>query len=125
LDVLLRRVLLQLDHRHDTPLGEGLPCPDCGSQAKVGRFDGPNAGRMMTGIKVVKKPGEKRSPVEEKMGDELQADGGWKRVHRIIDRRGDRYYEKVHDPDTREVTHLTDEPLSEHVGHGAAKPRKG
>jgi hypothetical protein len=26
------------------------------------------------------------------------------RLHRNIDRRSNRYYEKVHDPDTREVT---------------------
>lgn len=36
-------------------------------------------------------------------------------------RRDDRYTEVVKDPDTGEIIHEVDEPLSEHRGHGSAR----
>jgi len=41
----------------------------------------------------------------------------------IVDREGNRYLEKVTDPETGEVVHSCEEPLSEHQGHGTAKVR--
>ena len=35
---------------------------------------------------------------------------------RIIDRRGDKYFEQVKDPDTLQVVHHCSESLSEHTG---------
>ena len=46
------------------------------------------------------------------------------RLHRIIDRRHNRYYEKVHDPESREVIREVDEPLTDHQGRGDAKRRR-
>jgi hypothetical protein len=43
------------------------------------------------------------------------------RLHRIVDRQNDRYFEQVRDIETREVIHEVDEPLSEHRGHGSAR----
>ena len=40
---------------------------------------------------------------------------------RLIDRKSDRYKELVKDLETGEVIHETDEPLSQHTGHGSAK----
>jgi hypothetical protein len=42
----------------------------------------------------------------------------------IINRRDDHYREVVTDPETGEVLHHCDEPLSEHRGHGSAKSKK-
>jgi hypothetical protein len=70
---------------------------------------------------VHKKPGEKRSPVEERHGDIFSSDGRWLRIHRIIDRRRNGYYEKIHDHETREVLREVDEPLSEYRGRGDAR----
>ena len=42
----------------------------------------------------------------------------------IINRRGDHYREVITDPETGEVIHHCDEPLSEHRGHGSAKSKK-
>ena len=68
------------------------------------------------------KPGEKRSSSESIKGDVYSvAKGKMVRIHRIIDRRRDLYYERVHDPDTREGLHEVEESLSEHRGHGSAK----
>ncbi|QIB67806.1 hypothetical protein Ami103574_00055 [Aminipila butyrica] len=43
---------------------------------------------------------------------------------RLVDRRNDKYYEKIIDLETNEVTHFCEEPLSEHYGHGSAKVKK-
>jgi hypothetical protein len=60
------------------------------------RPDGPNAGRILMSSTVVRKPGQKRSPIEERHGDVLeQSTGRWLRITRIIDRRNNRYYEKI------------------------------
>ena len=42
---------------------------------------------------------------------------------RIIDRKHDRYVEKVSHYDSEEVVHRCEEPLSEHKGHGSAKSK--
>lgn len=39
---------------------------------------------------------------------------------RVIDKYKDRYMEKVTDPETGEIIHGCEEPLSEHFGHGFA-----
>jgi hypothetical protein len=46
------------------------------------------------------------------------------KLRRIIDRRNNRYQELVVDPQTGETVREVDEPLSEHRGHGSAKPKK-
>lgn len=75
---------------------------------------------MMMRSTVVKKPGRKRSPVETWNGDSYSvALKKMVRLTRIIDRRRNLYYEKVQDPETREVLHEEEEhPLTEHRGHG-------
>ena len=45
-------------------------------------------------------------------------------LERTFDRDGDRYIEKVTMCDSGEVIHSTNEPLSEHKGHGSDKPKK-
>lgn len=69
--------------------------------------------------------GEKR-PYFEGMSIPTHSVSTRKLVQReqIIDRDNDRYYEQVTDYDTGEVIHFNEEPLSKHVGHGTAKPRK-
>ena len=45
----------------------------------------------------------------------------WLRRAMRIDRDLDTYQEIVVDPDTGEVVHSEDEPLSSHTGHGSAR----
>ena len=105
-------------------IGSDEPCPECGATSRVFRYNGPNAGFVVMRASVVKKPGEKRSPVESVKGAFLsRAIGRWVHVHRIIDRRRNRYYEKVLDVEAREVLREVDEPLTEHRGRGDAKPK--
>lgn len=54
----------------------------------------------------------------------LQADGSRKNNTRVIDRKNDRYKEVTTDMDGN-ITHICDEKLSEHTGHGSAKKKQG
>lgn len=51
----------------------------------------------------------------------------FKVVHhqRLIDRDNDVYRETVTDYESGEIIYHCEEPLSEHQGHGSAKPKKG
>ena len=42
---------------------------------------------------------------------------------RVLDRKADRYFEKVTILETGEIVHLCDEPLSQHRGHGSDKSK--
>lgn len=74
---------------------------------------------------------QRRDP-SRRSADKLRADdfSGWDwsvdrqkyvRKESLIDRDANRRYEKVIDPDTGEVIHHCDYPLTEHCGHGSAK----
>jgi hypothetical protein len=58
---------------------------------------------------------------EAKSGANLQrSTGRWMERDLVVDRKNDRYIERVVDPKTGEVIHVCEEPLSEHRGHGTA-----
>jgi hypothetical protein len=42
---------------------------------------------------------------------------------KVVDRRHDRYTEKVVNPHTDKIIHKCEEPLREHRDHGSARPR--
>jgi hypothetical protein len=117
---------LQTDEAAELPpLGEHPPCPDCGSGTRFFRWTGENAGYVTMRATVQRNPGERRSPVESISGDVYSHSlGRMVRIHRTIDRRRDLYYERVLDPDTREVLREVEEPLSHHTGRGSAKRRQ-
>jgi hypothetical protein len=74
-----------------------------------------------------KRPGVKKPLFETRTGEDLhRATGSWNKLDRLIDREGDRYREVVTNPETGEVIHSCDEPLSKHKSHGSAKanPKK-
>jgi hypothetical protein len=113
---------LRLDEAPDAELGTRPPCPECGSWARAIRWTGASGGHIMLRERPKKKPGEKRPRFEKWLGDDLsRVTGRWMRLIRIVDRENDRYYEQVHDIETREVVHEVDEPLSQHRGRGSAK----
>lgn len=45
----------------------------------------------------------------------------FRQVDRVIDRDGDRYFERITDAATREVVREVNEPLTKHQGRGKAK----
>ncbi|HUK55579.1 MAG TPA: zinc ribbon domain-containing protein, partial [Nitrospiria bacterium] len=55
-------------------------------------------------------------------GDDLHKKSGkWYKKERIIDKDNDQYKEVISDPETGEIIHECQEPLSEHRNHGSAK----
>jgi hypothetical protein len=68
-------------------------------------------------------PGKVRPHLEKKVGDEFQySTGRWLHLEQTVDHENDLYTEKLTDPESGEVIRDVQERLSEHRGHGAARP---
>ena len=73
-----------------------------------------------------KKEGVKKPIVESIHRLETQVSTGrLVEKSRLIDRENDRYAEHIVDDTTRETIHRSEEPLSEHRGHGSANKKDG
>jgi hypothetical protein len=65
-------------------------------------------------------------PLSEGQAGEIRdRDGRLVRKTRLIDRERDVYYEHVEDAETGEVLRDCREPLSQHVGRGSARNKRG
>ena len=112
----------ELDESPSQAPEKRAPCPQCGSTRRrfaVAMEDA--AIEMRSSLRVRAKAGGKGKPFqEEKVGDDYWRKGGrWMTFRRLIDRRRNRYVERIEDPETGEVIKDVDEPLSEHRGHGS------
>ncbi len=107
-------------------LTQRKPCASCGStKRKYHVFTGGSVTpRGGIGMKA-KRPVEKRQHIETKNVPDCNRSRE-KLVHReqIIDRENDRYFERVTDYESGKVIHECEEPLSQHLGHGADKKNK-
>lgn len=115
----------EVDGRGDTP-EQRVPCSKCGSTKRNYHVSISEAVTVRDGIGVkAKRAGEKKPYIEDlSVPDHSRSLG--KVVHRarVIDRDNDRYFEKITDYESGEVIHHCEEPLSQHQGHGNAKPKK-
>jgi hypothetical protein len=102
------------------------PCPECGSAARI--FGKESTATVKSHAQIAGKaetPSEKKPFLEVKSGDDFHRDTGtFNDLERIIDRRNDRYHERIVDKETGAVIREVNEPLSDHVGRGLAKPKK-
>ena len=110
-----------------TQQSDRQPCPRCGSNLR--HINVSVSSEVQTKEQVGSKvkdptmPGKKKIKIEKIVGDDLHRKSGkWYKKMRVIDRENDRYVEEVVDPVTGDVIHRCEEPLSEHYGHGSAKP---
>jgi len=107
---------------------ERPPCPHCGSelrQINVSVTDEVQI-KEQIGVKAkdATKTGKQKIRIEQLIGDDQHRKSGkWYKKVRVIDRENDRYLEEVVDPDTGEMIHRCEEPLSQHHGHGSAKSK--
>jgi len=51
--------------------------------------------------------------------------GIWSHRSKVEDKKSDEYLEIVTNPETGEILHKCEEPLSQHRGHGSAKQKVG
>ena len=104
-------------------------CPKCGSNRQdvsLSIFDKLTVAASVRG-KVKDDSFSSKQKVRKDFfyGDDVRKkDGKWMKKERIIDKDADCYKEVVTDPSSGEVVHKTEEPLSEHRGHGSAKRKQ-
>jgi phage FluMu protein Com len=99
------------------------PCPRCGSRLRniAVEIEERVEIREMLGVEG-RRQGTKKFAFQDRSGDEFGVKvQRWLKKVRVIDRESDQYREKVWDPETGEVIHECEEPLSQHFGHGSAK----
>lgn len=108
------------------------PCPKCGSTTKRIKIILKDDLQLYDNLKFTSydptlpsKTKRKKTQVECFTGTEW-SHSRKKMVnkYRLIDRRNDLYIEWVIDPDTGEIIHSCEEPLSHHRGHGDARKDK-
>lgn len=101
------------------------PCLACGSTARTIEVSIVERAVVRDGYEMKgKRPGMKRPFLEDRAVPSFSV-ARQKLVHheRLIDRENDHYFEKVTDYESSEVIHHQEEPLSDHFGHGSAKPK--
>jgi hypothetical protein len=68
-------------------------------------------------------PGQVRPHHEQRIEPSFWRKGQkWVQRHLRVDHEADEYEETITDPETGEIIHHSEEPLSEHRGHGADRP---
>ncbi len=119
-----------LDEPSDTPVQERTPCPDCGSTDRQFEVEINDTDTVRNGVRGKARTGQAGQP-GSKPWLTTMSEPSWsydrqKWVHRekTEDRRNNRYTETVTDPDTGEIIHQTEEPLTDHRGRGSAKKKK-
>ncbi|SRR6266481_2789512 len=101
------------------------PCPQCGSTARQFNVEIAEELKFRENLGFKHKNPEGKTLAEGLSGDDLHRKSGkWMKKERLIDRAKDHYKEVVTDPDTGSVVHYSEEPLSQHRGHGSAKKKK-
>jgi hypothetical protein len=116
----------ELNEAAGTQPEKRLPCPLCGSTSRA--FDETIVEHVVlsanVGMKAKHKDGGKPF-IEQKSEKGFNRDRNKPvNITRVIDRQNDKYKEEIIDPETKEVIHKCEEPLSSHVGHGNAKQKK-
>jgi hypothetical protein len=116
----------EVDVRGDEP-EQRMPCEKCGSTKRSYHASVSESIVARDGIGVKAKRAGEKKPYIEDMAVPDYSRSLEKIVHRerVIDRDNDRYFEKITDYETGEVVHHCDELLSQHQGHGDAKPKNG
>jgi hypothetical protein len=102
------------------------PCPICGSKGRA--FGKQLSSQLTTHSSMeyqVDDPSQKKLAVEGRVGDNQYHDTGeWNKLERQINRRDNKYYEKIIDGKTGKVIIEQDEPLDKHTRHGSDKKKK-
>ncbi len=120
----------QLDESASTPAADRVPCPNYGSKDRKFGVEINSVAEVKAGMRAKARSGQVGKP-GGKPWLTTMSEPSWSRdrkkwMHRqkTENRRDDQYMEVVWDPDTGEIVHQCDEPLSEHRGHGSARRQR-
>lgn len=115
----------ELSETTDKPFLDRKPCPKCGSKSRHFEVLIQNELFFMSKLRMKGRRGGKGRPfIESVKGDDLfKKINKWMKLERVIDRENDKYRETISDPETGQLIHRCEEPLSQHKGHGSAKKR--
>jgi DNA-directed RNA polymerase subunit RPC12/RpoP len=110
--------------RSDDPVDARRPCPACGSSARLVPLHASDEVHFHERVDLkVKEGGRGKPALELRQGDDQHRSSGvWHTIRRVIDRRRNRYEERVVDPDGIVVREIS-VPLDEHRGHGSDTSR--
>jgi hypothetical protein len=114
-----------LDKNPNTTIVNQHTCIECGSQKRSARIDVESGMNSKFIIKAREGKRKKGKPVlEQIVGDQFDhKTNRWIKKKRVIDVSNDWYVEIIQNPETGEITHRCEEPLSKHRGHGSAKKK--
>jgi len=115
-----------LDERSDVKVEQRIPCPNCHSLSRAFKVELHDEIKVFDQLKTKVKSPENKKPVYESIhGEEVSQSNPANIIKdRIIDRRNDRYYERIIDTITGNIIHEDEGRLSDHQGHGSAKHEK-
>jgi hypothetical protein len=107
------------------PIEERIDCPACGSMKRAFAIEISDTVQLHSTLTLKAKSAAGGRPfMKQKVGDDLhRKTGKWMKLEGVIDRVKDWYKEAVTDPETGQVIHHVEEPLSDHQGHGSARNR--
>jgi len=123
IEVQCGNCLEPLEESPHLPADRRPPCPHCGSPLRHFNIAVSDSVTLHSKLNLKgRRPGLKRPFVEQVVGDDLhRKTGRWMNLERVIDRLKNWYYERVTDPRTGTIVHESNEPLSDHTGHGSAR----
>jgi DNA-directed RNA polymerase subunit RPC12/RpoP len=112
----------ELDESSDSGVNR-KPCPRCGSKSRNFVEQLRVSAKALAGMRAKHRRGSGK-PIWESRNEPSFSKKSSRLVRheRTIDRENDLYREVVTDLETGKIIHQCKESLSEHVGHGSAKP---
>jgi DNA-directed RNA polymerase subunit RPC12/RpoP len=116
----------EFEPESDEPSEARTKCPACGSTTRLFFQSCNGESSVHSKLSYKGKRGGKGKPfIQGIKGDDLfRKTQKWMRLERVIDRENNHYKEVITDPETGEVIHQCEEPLTKHQGHGSAKKKK-
>ncbi len=114
-----------LDEVPNLPPQERFLCPGCSCESRALEITVSDTITVTVRERrniLGRRPGFRRPSLEMLGGDAFNRRlGKYVKHERVIDREKNWYKERVTDPDTGQVLHECEEPLTEHRGHGSAR----
>ncbi len=105
--------------------GKRQPCASCGASVRRFNVEITASIKLHDSLKFKHKDAGRNMLAEGFSGDDLHySSGKWMQKERLVDHKHNIYRERILNPETGDVVHFCEEPLSEHRGHGSDKAKR-